>query len=110
MLIALGALAWLLVSILTSGAGALTWDFLTDPVSTSPDRAGFYSALRGSFVLMIIVVVVAIPIGFAAAIYLEKFAAVSRAQLTSGGAPAAAQAPRGRGGRRSRACPWRCGG
>ena len=53
------------------------------PVSTSPDRAGFYSALRGSFVLMIIVVVVAIPIGFAAAIYLEKFAAVSRAQLTS---------------------------
>jgi phosphate transport system permease protein len=32
---------------------------------------------------MIIVVAVAIPIGFAAAIYLEKFAAVSRDQLTS---------------------------
>jgi hypothetical protein len=36
-----------------------------------------------AFVLMIIVLVVAIPIGFAAAIYLEKFAAVSRDQLTS---------------------------
>jgi len=45
-LIALGALAWLLVSILTSGAGALAWDFLTSAVSTNPDRAGFYSALR----------------------------------------------------------------
>ena len=82
-LIALGALAWLLIAILTSGAGALAWSFLTDPVSTNADRAGFSSALRGSLVLMMIVVVVAIPIGFAAAIYLEKFAAISGAQLTS---------------------------
>jgi phosphate transport system permease protein len=82
-LIALGALVWLLVSIIISGAPALAWSFLTDPVSTNADRAGFYSALRGSLVLMIITVAVAIPIGFAAAIYLEKFAAISGAQLTS---------------------------
>ena len=82
-LIALGALAWLLISILRSGAGALAWSFLTSAVSTNPDKAGFYSALRGSFVLMIIVAVVAIPIGFAAAIYLEKFAAISGDQLRS---------------------------
>ena len=80
-LIALAALAWLFVSILTSGLGALTWDFISDPVSTSAQRAGFNSALRGSLVLMMIVIVVAIPIGFAAAIYLEKFAALSRDQL-----------------------------
>ena len=79
--IALAALAWLFISILQSGLGALTWDFLTDPVSTSAERAGFNSALRGSLVLMIITLVVAIPIGFAAAIYLEKFAALSREQL-----------------------------
>jgi phosphate transport system permease protein len=80
-LIALAALAWLFVSILRSGLGALTWDFLTDPVSTNADRAGFNSALRGSLVLMMITMAVAIPIGFAAAIYLEKFAALSREQL-----------------------------
>ena len=79
--IALAALAWLVISILQSGLAALTWDFLTDPVSTSAERAGFNSALRGSLVLMIITLVVAIPIGFAAAIYLEKFAALSREQL-----------------------------
>ncbi len=79
--IALAALAWLVGSILTSGIGALTWEFLTDPVSTSAERAGFASALRGSLVLMIVTFVVAIPIGFAAAIYLEKFAALSRDQL-----------------------------
>jgi len=80
-LIALAALAWLFVSIFQSGIAALSWDFLTSAVSTSPDRAGFASALRGSLVLMMIVIVVAIPIGFAAALYLEKFAALTRDQL-----------------------------
>lgn len=79
--VALAALAWLFISILQSGIGALTIEFLTDPVSTSAERAGFASALRGSLVLMAVTFVVAIPVGFAAAIYLEKFAALSRDQL-----------------------------
>lgn len=80
-LIALGALAWLLVSILVAGLPALDWAFLTDPVSTSPERAGFNSAMRGSLVLMLFTSAVAVPVGFAAAIYLEKFAALDRNQL-----------------------------
>jgi phosphate transport system permease protein len=82
-LIALGVLAWLLTSILIAGLPAIDWGFITDPVSTNADRAGFNSAIRGSVVLMLITFVVAIPVGFAAAIYLEKFAALDRAQLTS---------------------------
>ena len=93
-LIALGALAWLLISILSRACGALDWGFLTDPVSTNPDTPGFDSALRGSFVLMIITFAVAIPIGFAAAIYLEKFAAISREQLHSAARGARAPAAR----------------
>lgn len=80
-LVLLGALAWLLISIVATGAGALDWAFLSDPVSSSADRAGFLSAIRGSVVLMMIVIVVAIPVGFAAAIYLEKFASLSGDQL-----------------------------
>lgn len=81
--ILMGALAWLMVSIITKGAGSLDWAFLTDPVSTRATSAGFNSALRGSFVLMIITFAVAIPVGFAAAIYLEKFAPISRDELLS---------------------------
>lgn len=77
----LGALAWLLGSILASGLDGLDWAFITDPVRTNPELAGFNSALRGSLVLMMITFAVAIPIGFAAAIYLEKFASLSRDQL-----------------------------
>lgn len=82
-LITLGSLAWLLGSILTAGLSGLDWAFITDPVSTNPEITGFNSALRGSLVLMMITFAFAIPVGFAAAIYLEKFAAVSRSQLES---------------------------
>ena len=80
-IIALSVLAWLFIAIIRSGAPSLTWEFLTDPVSSRASRAGFNSALRGSLVLMMITIIVAIPLGFAAAVYLEKFAAISREQL-----------------------------
>jgi phosphate transport system permease protein len=82
-LIALSVLAWLFISIIESGWATLTWQFLTDPVSSRASRAGFNSALRGSLVLMLITFAVAIPIGFAAAVYLEKFAATTKSQLMS---------------------------
>jgi phosphate transport system permease protein len=83
---ALGILAWLLGSILVAGLAGLDWDFLTSPTSTDADRAGFYSAIRGSLVLMLITILVAIPVGYAGALYLEKFAALSRIQLEAGAA------------------------
>jgi phosphate transport system permease protein len=82
-LISLGLLAWLLISILVEGLPRLSWEFLTQPTSTDPDLAGFNSSIRVTFVLMLITFAIAIPIGFAAAIYLEKLAAVSREQLMS---------------------------
>ncbi len=82
-LISLGVLAWLLGSILASGLPALDWDFLTDKTSTNPETAGFNSSIRVTFTLMVITFAFAIPVGFAAALYLEKFASISRAQLQS---------------------------
>jgi phosphate transport system permease protein len=82
-LIALGVLAWLLISILIQGLPALDWDFLTNPTSTFPERAGFNSSIRVTFVMMLITFAIAVPIGFSAALYLEKFASLSREQLLS---------------------------
>lgn len=79
--LALGALVWLFGTILVEGLPRLSWDFLTTKTSTNPERAGFASALRGSLVLMLITILVALPIGFAGAVYLEKFAPLSRDQL-----------------------------
>jgi phosphate transport system permease protein len=82
-LISLGLLAWLLIAILIEGLPRLDWAFLTEPTSTNPDLAGFNSSIRVTFVLMVITFAFAIPLGFAAALYLEKFAAISRQQLLS---------------------------
>ncbi|HWH14195.1 MAG TPA: PstA family ABC transporter permease [Miltoncostaeaceae bacterium] len=79
--IALAALAWLFISILSNGLGNLSWDFITSRPSSNPARAGFISALKGTLVLMFYTVLVAIPVGFAAALYLEKFASRTRDDL-----------------------------
>ena len=75
--ITMAMLIWLLTSVLIRGAGSISWAFLTDKPSSNPAKAGFNSALRGSVVLMMVTIFFAWPIGVAAALYLEKFAAQS---------------------------------
>ena len=75
--ITVAMLIWLISSVVIKGAGSLSWAFLADKPSSNPSKAGFYSALRGSVVLMLITIVFAWPIGVAAALYLEKFATQS---------------------------------
>ena len=52
----------------------LRGEFLTTPMSSTPARAGVRTALIGSLGLMVVVVLVALPIGVGAAIYLEEYA------------------------------------
>jgi len=49
-------------------------DFITAPMSSVPALAGIRTALIGSIGLMAVVVLVALPIGVGAAIYLEEYA------------------------------------
>jgi phosphate transport system permease protein len=52
------------------------WDFLTSPDASEnrPEAAGLGVAIIGSAYMMLIVLVLALPIGVAASIYLEEFA------------------------------------
>ena len=49
-------------------------DFLTTPMSSTPALAGVRTALIGSLGLMAVVVLVSLPVGVGAAIYLEEYA------------------------------------
>ena len=53
-------------------------DFLTAPLSARPEGAGVLQGIIGSIILTIFVVVLAMPIGIAAAVYLEEYAADNR--------------------------------
>ncbi|MBC6496898.1 MAG: phosphate ABC transporter permease PstA [Alphaproteobacteria bacterium GM7ARS4] len=58
--------------------GFLRWhinrDFFTNGATSSPETAGIGIALLGSLIMMVIVVLVSVPVGVCAAIYLEEFA------------------------------------
>ena len=71
----LAMLVILLGTILWMGAGRLSWDFLTRYDSmVSPEKAGVLAGLWGSFWLMILTMLLSVPIGVGAAVYLEEYA------------------------------------
>ena len=67
-------LAFLLFDVWRDGAGFLRWEFIQNFPSRFPERAGFQSALWGSFWLVGMTALLAFPIGVGAAIYLEEYA------------------------------------
>lgn len=50
------------------------WDFITSYDSNSPEKAGLASAIVGSFYLVGLTALFALPLGVGAAIYLEEYA------------------------------------
>jgi phosphate transport system permease protein len=63
----------LLASIWQKGGGRLSLDFLTKMPSGRPARAGILSPLMGSLWIIALTAAIAVPIGVAAAIYLEEY-------------------------------------
>lgn len=77
LVIALGVLVTLLFDVATRGADVLIErgpDFLTSITSSRAERSGVVQGIIGSAWLMVFVIVIAFPIGIAAAIYLEEYA------------------------------------
>ena len=56
----------------------IRWELLTNTSSGSPEKFGLLTGLIGSAYMMLIVLVVAVPIGVAASVYLEEFAPKNR--------------------------------
>ncbi len=71
-------LAVLLVRVGRQGLAWLDWEFLTSFPSRFPERAGVLSALAGTLWLIGLTALVSVPIGIAAAIYLEEFSRPGR--------------------------------
>jgi phosphate transport system permease protein len=67
-------LAVLLFIMLKNGLGGLDWAFLTGSDATDADMAGVWGAAKGSFLTMMVTLLLSFPMGVFAAIYLEEFA------------------------------------
>ncbi|MDF1666856.1 MAG: phosphate ABC transporter permease PstA [Planctomycetota bacterium] len=81
-----GALTWLgivllvilLAQIIWQGGSRISWDFLTRFSSSKAAKAGIYHALTGTIWLIAMTAAFAIPVGVAAAVYLEEYSKKGR--------------------------------
>jgi phosphate transport system permease protein len=73
-LAALVALATLLYDVARDGMGRLSWQFLTSYPSRRAVEAGILGPLVGSLFVIGLTAAIAVPVGVAAAIYLEEYA------------------------------------
>jgi len=79
LVVALAALAVLVATVWADGAGRLSWQFLTSFPSRRAESAGIYHAIAGSLFVIALTAALALPVGVAAAIYLEEYGGRSRA-------------------------------
>jgi phosphate transport system permease protein len=74
-LAALGALLW---DVFSDGFARLSWAFLTSPASSRAAESGIYPALMGSLWVLALTAALAVPLGIAAAVYLEEYGGSGR--------------------------------
>jgi phosphate transport system permease protein len=74
----IAVLAALFIDLLLDGATRLRPGFFTSYPSRFPDQAGVRAALLGTLWLMALTASFTVPVGIAAAVYLEEFAPVNR--------------------------------
>ncbi|WP_118196368.1 phosphate ABC transporter permease PstA [Albibacterium indicum] len=75
---ALLMLAVLLIDILIKGVTRLDWSFFMNLPSRHPEQAGIYTALAGMVSLLLFTLIVALPIGILAGIYLQEYGQKNR--------------------------------
>jgi phosphate transport system permease protein len=73
-LVGIVTLCVLLADLAIDGLGRINWQFLTSFPSRFAARAGILSAMVGSVLIMIVTLLTAVPLGVAAAVYLEEYA------------------------------------
>jgi phosphate transport system permease protein len=74
MIACLAVLAILFIDLVRDGADRFDLDFLTNFASRRAERAGILAAWVGTSLIMLVTAVCAVPVGVAAAIYLEEYA------------------------------------
>src|SRR5882672_10609545 len=73
LLFAVIVLILLLVNVAGDGLSRVNIQFLTSYPSRHADQAGIVAGLAGTFFMVLVTTIVAVPIGIGAAIYLEEY-------------------------------------
>ncbi len=72
-LLGLVLLAVFIGNILIDGIMRIDWEFVMNLPSRKAEKSGIYTALMGSIWVLLLTTIIALPVGIAAAIYLEEY-------------------------------------
>ena len=64
----------IIIVIILNGAGAISWDFLSQAPAQAGKAGGIFPAILGTFYLMLGTIIVALPVGVLAGVYLSEYA------------------------------------
>lgn len=73
-LLVIAIIATVIINFLIGGAPALSWEFLTDDPRNVNTEGGIFPAIYGTVLLVIIMSIVAVPVGTITAVYLAEYA------------------------------------
>lgn len=74
----LAVLGGILLFLVVRGAGALSWEFLSQPPRDSMTKGGILTPLVGTVQLVVVAMAFAFPVGVLTAVYLNEYAAEDR--------------------------------
>lgn len=77
-LFALAILVILLVDIFSKGLARINWDFFRNLPSRHANRSGIMTAMAGMLSLLFFTIIIALPIGILAGVYLQEYGKKSR--------------------------------
>ncbi len=72
-LIVIAILGIILWDIISNGAGALSWEFISQPPSDLGRSGGIFPAIVGTLYLAVGAIIIALPLGILSAIYLTEY-------------------------------------
>ena len=82
---ALSVMAFIVVSIVWHGGGAISWEFLTDQIRSVGAEGGIFYNIMGTFILLVTALIVTVPLATGLAlvhgVYLKKEKAKERLWL-----------------------------
>ena len=82
-LLGIFALGWILFEVISKGAGAINWTFLTAmPTPPFIEGGGLANAIVGTLLMTLIATLIAVPVGLLAGVYLAEFGHDSRLSVT----------------------------
>jgi phosphate transport system permease protein len=71
--VVLAAFAWILLDLLFNGLSKLSWEFVSELPRSSGRKGGISSVLVSTALILLVTLIVAVPLAFAAAIWLAEF-------------------------------------